>query len=100
MLVRRPSRSSASHPGKPGVLLGKSEQERENRPAAGRGVGDVIQNAGNACENALFDEVDQSLKHARLAGEVAIQRRFGNAHLARQCGRGDPLATVLFQHDG
>ncbi len=49
-------------------------------------------------EDGLLDELDQSLEHLRLAGEVAVQSRLAHVQARRQRCRGNPFGAWLFQH--
>ncbi len=51
-------------------------------------------------EHGLLDEFDQPLEHLRLAGEVPVERGFGDIQPGGQTGRGDFFATRLLQHAG
>ena len=91
----------------PGIFLSKLNQHgRSARPGA-RPLRLPIVQPGLALldltgegEDRLLDEFNQALEHLRLAGKVAVQRRFADLQPRRQRGRGDALATGLFQHGG
>ena len=44
----------------------------------GLALGDLVDQR----EDALLDELDQAFEHLRLAGEVAVQRRFADVEPA------------------
>ena len=43
-------------------------------------------------------ELDQALKHLRLAGKGAVQRCFTYVEAGRQCGSSDAFAAGLLPH--
>ena len=49
-------------------------------------------------KNALLNEIDQSLKHLRFAGEMAVERGFAYFKPGGQCRCGDAFSTRLLQH--
>ena len=49
-------------------------------------------------EDRALDELDQALEHLRLAGEVAVQRRFAHVEPGGQCGGGDAFGARLLEH--
>ena len=57
-------------------------------------LGDLVDQG----EDAGLDELDQAFEHLRLAGEVAVKRRFADAQFGRQRGGGDALGARLFEH--
>jgi hypothetical protein len=48
----------------------------------------------------LFYEFDQAFEHLGLAGEMAVERRFGTFQLGGQGGGGDLFPFWGFQHFG
>jgi hypothetical protein len=65
----------------PGLLAAKEQHLQHRvrlRHAVGLALGDLVDQA----EDARLDELDQALEHLRLAGEVAVQRRFRHASFA------------------
>jgi hypothetical protein len=54
----------------------------------------------NQTKHAVLNEIDQALKHLRLAGKVAVQRCFADLQLRGQRGGGDALCARLLQHGG
>ena len=94
------------HPHHAGVAFTKLQQQRDDaaglaqpyfcRLVGGRHVtpGDLLHER----EHGLLDEVDEPLEHLRLAGEMAVQRRFTHRQTRGQCGRSDALGAGLFQH--
>ena len=51
--------------------------------------------SGAPGEYAVLYEVDQPFEHLRLAGEMAVQRRFAHVQLARQGGGGDAISSAM-----
>jgi len=51
-------------------------------------------------KHAVLNEVDQTLKHLRLAREVTVQRGLAHLQLGGEGRGGDALGTRLFEHDG
>ena len=49
-------------------------------------------------EDRGLDEFNQALEHLRLAGEMAVQRGFGDIKARRQRSRGDPVPLGVLQH--
>ncbi len=88
------------HPGHARVFLREYQQYVDDafdlHEAIGFFAGDFVDEA----EQGLLDEVDQPFEHLRLAGEVPVERGFGDVEFCRQRGGGDFFALGRFQHLG
>src|SRR3990167_7095878 len=83
-----------------GVLLTKLQQQGHELARTRHGIGLSFTQLVDQTEHRLLDELDQALKHLRLAGEVAVERGLAHIQSCRQRGRGDALGTRLLQHGG
>src|SRR5690606_11308055 len=84
--------------GDAGVAFGEGEHQQQDLLALRRRLALVLDDARDAREQGVLDKADQSFEHARLAGEVAVERRFRDADLFRQGRGGDAPARLVLQH--
>ena len=91
---------AGQYPGDAGIALGEGQQQQQHLATAGGGPLLFLEDDPHAAEQRFLDELDQAFKHLRFAGEVAVERRFGNPDLTRQSGGGDAAAGLRFQHPG
>ena len=82
------------------VFLGELQQQGHDPARLHGACGLTVCHLPDQADHGLVDKINQSFKHLRLAGKVAVQSRFAHANLGSQTGRGHALGTRLLQHGG
>jgi len=75
-LVLVHQRVAGQHARHAAVLLRKTEQQRHDGIGLLQAAFFFLRDLVDQAEHGLLDELDQPFEHLRLAGEVAVQRRF------------------------
>jgi len=82
------------------VLLTELHEQGHQAPRAQHGVGFAVVELVDEAEHRLLDELDQSLEHLRLAGEVAVQRGLAHVQAGGQRSGGHAVGARLLEHGG
>jgi len=81
-----------------GIALGEHQHQHQDFLATPAPGGLLLKDEADAPEHDFIHEIDQPLEHPRLARKVAVERRFGDPHLARQRGSGDAGTGFALKH--
>src|SRR6185295_8563248 len=97
-LVLVHERIADQHARHPLVLFGKAQQHDHRLLGLGRAVFRLGLDLVHEREHRRFDELDQTLEHLRLAGEMPVERSLRHVELCSERGGRDLLATRRLEH--
>ena len=80
------------------IFFCKLQNERHHSGHLRRTCRFAIGNLTHKRKHRLLDEINQTFKHLRFAGEVTVQSRLTHAQLGRQSSGGNALSARLLQH--